>query len=175
MYICFLYVFTLLHSSFLAALGLGFLLLMRPCLLVITAFLSLQFSQSLQIPAILAQTALDVVVYWQLLVAAAMGRRAPRRLLGRLRMAQMVFLAVASAGLLRLHFFRRHEGCNGMISWAVTALLNASATIPLLLRPHSSSASASSASASASASASDGHANQEGIGHLEQESKVIDR
>lgn len=111
---------------------LGVARILKQALVVMTCFLWLEFSQSLQILAILADTGLHMVVYLHLFLASVANAPPWQRLVRHCGIAQFVFMAFASAGLLLLHF--RREGCNGMGSWVFTALLNAS-ILPLLLGP----------------------------------------
>lgn len=97
---------------------------LRRVMIVIMCFLWLQFSQSLQILMLLTNTGLYVVMYLYFFLCSVGLAPRWRNVVHHCQIAQLLIMAVASMGLVRLHF--RREGCNGMEAWFFSALLNAS-------------------------------------------------
>lgn len=94
----------------------------RHVMFVLMCFLWLQFSQSLQILALLSNTLLSVVMYlYFFLISLGLAPRW-RNVVKHCQIAQSVVMILASIWLLRLHF--RKGGCNGMESWYFIAALN---------------------------------------------------
>jgi hypothetical protein len=84
----------------------------------------LEFSQSLQIVAILATTVLYVVVYSYFLCCSIGWGCWSSLLPANCQMVHLAFTLLAYVALLALHFTTR-EGCNGMGAWLFDALSNA--------------------------------------------------
>lgn len=86
-------------------------------------FVWLEFSQSMQIVGILANTLVYAVIYSYFLWRDMGLPYKATDVAARLQLVHLGFTVVASIGLLWLHFWRQ-EGCNGMGAWLFNAFLN---------------------------------------------------
>lgn len=103
---------------------LTFLHIFHHATVVLMCFFWLEYTQSLQIIALLTNTGVHVVMYSYYLLCSLNIRPPWKRLVTNIQILQFLFSFISSLGLLWLHF--RHGGCTGMVAWLFNAFFNVS-------------------------------------------------
>jgi hypothetical protein len=113
---------------------LTFLHVFHHATVIFMCYFWLQFAQSLQIVALLTNTAVHVIMYTYYFLCSINRPPSWKKVVTNLQIVQFVFSFVASVATLWLHF--KGDGCSGMYAWLFNAFFNVTLLL-LFLNFHS--------------------------------------
>lgn len=113
---------------------LSFLHVFHHATVIVMCYFWLQFVQSLQIVALLTNTAVHVIMYTYYFLCSINRPPSWKKAVTNLQIVQFVFSFVASVATLWLHF--KGDGCSGMYAWLFNAFFNVTLLL-LFLEFHS--------------------------------------
>jgi hypothetical protein len=113
---------------------LTFLHVFHHATVILMCYFWLQFAQSLQIVALLTNTAVHVIMYTYYFLCSINRPPSWKKVVTNLQIVQFVFSFVASVATLWLHF--KGDGCSGMYAWLFNAFFNVTLLL-LFLNFHS--------------------------------------